>query len=93
MIAAVQELYRREPHLTSRICGYWSNAFSSAVSKSSFVPQTPLTLLQVALCLLICRAPFTCLSPAALQELERARQLFRTAKDTCARALQALVSS
>ena len=74
MIAAVQELYRREPLLTSRICGYWSNALSSAI----------------ALCLLICRAPFTCLSPAALQELERARMLFRAAKDTCARAFQAL---
>lgn len=48
--------------------------------------------LQVALCLLVSRAPFTCLSPAALQELERARMLFKSAKDTCPRALQVIVS-
>jgi hypothetical protein len=74
MIANVQELYSREPHLTARILGYWSNAFSAAV----------------ALCLLVSRAPFTCLSPAALQELERARILFRAAKETCPRAQQVL---
>ena len=32
MIATVQDLYDREPHLTVRILGYWSNAFSAAVS-------------------------------------------------------------
>jgi len=74
MIAAVQDLYRYEPHLAARILGYWSNAFSAAV----------------ALCLLVSRAPFTCLSPAALQELERARILFRSAKDTCPRAKQVI---
>ncbi|KAF8158548.1 hypothetical protein B0H34DRAFT_783008 [Crassisporium funariophilum] len=74
MIATVQDLYRREPHLAARILGYWSNAFSAAV----------------ALCLLVSRAPFTCLSPAALQELERARILFRSAKDTCPRAMQVI---
>jgi hypothetical protein len=47
---------------------------------------------QVALCLLVSRAPFTCLSPAVLQELERARMLFNSAKDTCPRALQVIVS-
>ncbi|GLB45485.1 putative fungal specific transcription factor [Lyophyllum shimeji] len=72
MIATVQDLYHREPQLTARILGYWSNAFSAAV----------------ALCLLVSRAPFTCLSPAALQELERARSLFKSARDTCPRALQ-----
>lgn len=41
---------------------------------------------------LVSRAPFTCLSPAALQELERARMLFNSAKDTCPRALQVIVS-
>ncbi|KAF8904123.1 fungal-specific transcription factor domain-containing protein [Gymnopilus junonius] len=74
MIATVQELYNSEPHLAARILGYWSNAFSAAV----------------ALCLLVSRAPFTCLSPAALQELERARILFRSAKVTCPRAQQVL---
>ncbi|TFK69543.1 hypothetical protein BDN72DRAFT_840268 [Pluteus cervinus] len=74
MIATVQDLFHREPELTSRILGYWSNAFSAAV----------------ALCLLVSRAPFTCLSPAALQELERARVLFNAAKDTCPRALQVI---
>ncbi|RDB15331.1 putative transcriptional regulatory protein C1F7.11c [Hypsizygus marmoreus] len=74
MIATVQDLYNREPQLTARILGYWSNAFSAAV----------------ALCLLVSRAPFTCLSPAALQELERARMLFKSAKDTCPRALQVI---
>ncbi|KAF8895146.1 fungal-specific transcription factor domain-containing protein [Infundibulicybe gibba] len=74
MIATVQDLYHREPQLTARILGYWSNAFSAAV----------------ALCLLVSRAPFTCLSPAALQELERARLLFKSAKDTCPRALQVI---
>ncbi|KAI3616044.1 hypothetical protein WG66_014000 [Moniliophthora roreri] len=63
MIATVQEMFSREPELTIRISGYWSNAFSAAV----------------ALCLLVSRAPFTCLSPAALQELERARLLFSSA--------------
>lgn len=38
------------------------------------------------------RAPFTCLSPATLQELKRARLLFRAAKDVCPRASQVLVS-
>lgn len=47
---------------------------------------------QVALCLLVSRAPFTCLSPAALQELERARQLFKAARETSPRADQAFVS-
>ncbi|KAG5644901.1 hypothetical protein DXG03_007453 [Asterophora parasitica] len=74
MIATVQDLYHREPELTARILGYWSNAFSAAV----------------ALCLLVSRAPFTCLSPAALQELERARMLFKSARDTCPRALQVI---
>lgn len=74
MIAAVQDLYKWEPRVTSRILGFWSNAFSSVV----------------ALSLLVCRAPFTCLTPAALQELERARTLFRTAKDECPRAMQVL---
>ncbi|TFK39045.1 fungal-specific transcription factor domain-containing protein [Crucibulum laeve] len=74
MIATVQDLYHREAQLTARILGYWSNAFSAAV----------------ALCLLVSRAPFTCLSPAALQELERARILFRSAKDICPRALQVI---
>lgn len=76
MIATVQDLYQREPQLTARILGYWSNAFSAAV----------------ALCLLVSRAPFTCLSPAALQELERAWTLFNSAKDTCPRAMQVVVS-
>lgn len=31
MIATVQDLYHREPQLTARILGYWSNAFSAAV--------------------------------------------------------------
>ncbi|KDR82362.1 hypothetical protein GALMADRAFT_58437 [Galerina marginata CBS 339.88] len=74
MIANVSDLYEREPQLTARILGYWSNAFSASV----------------ALCLLVSRAPFTCLSPAALQELERARILFRAAKETCPRAQQVL---
>lgn len=46
----------------------------------------------MALCLLVSRAPFTCLSPAALQELERARVLFNSAKEACPRALQVIVS-
>ncbi|KIK57140.1 hypothetical protein GYMLUDRAFT_46373 [Collybiopsis luxurians FD-317 M1] len=61
MIAAVQTLYQREPELASRIMGYWSNAFSGVV----------------AIALLVSRAPFTCLSPAGLQELERARLMFK----------------
>lgn len=32
MIAMVQDVYDREPHLTARILSYWSNAFSAAVS-------------------------------------------------------------
>ena len=52
---------------------------------------TTFGFLQVSLCLLVSRAPFTCLSPAALQELERARLLFRSAKDRCPRALQVIV--
>ncbi|KAG6835912.1 hypothetical protein H0H93_013452 [Arthromyces matolae] len=74
MIATVEDLYNREPQLTARILGYWSNAFSAAV----------------ALCLLVSRAPFTCLSPAALQELERARMLFKSARAACPRALQVI---
>ncbi|KAF8628808.1 hypothetical protein AX15_003703 [Amanita polypyramis BW_CC] len=70
MVATIEDLFDREPELTSRVLGYWSNAFSSAV----------------ALCLLVSRAPFTCLSPAALQELQRARTLFTRAADTCLRA-------
>lgn len=34
MIANIQELYEHEPYLTARILGYWSNAFSAAVSFS-----------------------------------------------------------
>ncbi|KAF8340767.1 hypothetical protein F5887DRAFT_439676 [Amanita rubescens] len=70
MVATIQDLFQREPQLTARLLGYWSNAFSSAV----------------ALCLLVSRAPFTCLSPAALQELQRARILFTKAADSCLRA-------
>lgn len=72
MIATVEALYNQEPALSSRILWYWSNAFSAAV----------------ALCLLVSRAPFTCLSPAALHELRRARLLFTAAKDSCPRAQQ-----
>ncbi|KAF5361068.1 hypothetical protein D9756_004648 [Leucocoprinus leucothites] len=74
MIATVQELFQLEPEMTARILWYWSNAFSAAI----------------ALCLLVSRAPFTCLSPATLQELERARLLFRSARDICPRASQVL---
>jgi len=74
MIATVEALYRQEPELTSRILGYWSNAFSAAM----------------ALCLLVSRAPFTCLTPAALLELERARVLFTSAKERCPRASEVL---
>jgi hypothetical protein len=74
MIATVENLYRREPTLSSRIYWLWSNAVSAAV----------------ALCVLVSRAPFTCLSPAALHELDRARALFTDAKEACPRALQAL---
>ncbi|KAJ3551627.1 hypothetical protein NP233_g13045 [Leucocoprinus birnbaumii] len=74
MIATVQELFQHEPEMTARILWYWSNAFSAAI----------------ALCLLVSRAPFTCLSPATLQELERARLLFRSAKEICPRASQVL---
>lgn len=35
MIATVEDLYQREPQLTARILGYWSNAFSAAVSIQS----------------------------------------------------------
>jgi hypothetical protein len=59
MIAAMETLYHREPELSTRIVGFWSNTFSAVV----------------ALALLTSRAPFTCLSPAGLQELERARLL------------------
>ncbi|THV03887.1 hypothetical protein K435DRAFT_650368 [Dendrothele bispora CBS 962.96] len=72
MIATVQDLYRADPKLTCRILGYWSNAFSAAI----------------ALCLLTSRAPFTCMTPAILQELERARILFHSAADNCPRAKQ-----
>lgn len=37
MIANIQELYEHEPYLTARILGYWSNAFSAAVSFVFFV--------------------------------------------------------
>ncbi|KAG6916037.1 hypothetical protein DXG01_008760 [Tephrocybe rancida] len=53
MIATVQDLYHREPQLTARILGYWSNAFSAA-------------------------------------ELERARTLFKSARNICPRALQVI---
>ncbi|PBK97603.1 hypothetical protein ARMGADRAFT_961148 [Armillaria gallica] len=72
MIATVQDLYDREPELTSRILGYWSNTFSAAV----------------ALCLLVSRAPAACLVPTSLQELERARSLFNSAKEQCPRAME-----
>jgi hypothetical protein len=36
MIANVEELYTQEPDLTARILGYWSNAFSAAVSHWCF---------------------------------------------------------
>ena len=42
MIATVQDLYDREPHLTARILGYWSNAFSAAVSIFFFSISTTL---------------------------------------------------
>jgi len=94
MIATVQDLYQREPQLTARILGYWSNAFSAAVNIlfALISGMTFDTRVQVALCLLVSRAPFTCLSPAALQELQRARMLFNSAKDICPRALQVIVS-
>jgi hypothetical protein len=95
MIATVQDLYQREPHLTARILGYWSNAFSATVNTLlhyQFFVMILNTPVQVALCLLVSRAPFTCLSPVVLQELERARMLFNSAKDTCPRALQVIVS-
>ncbi|KIY68323.1 hypothetical protein CYLTODRAFT_421738 [Cylindrobasidium torrendii FP15055 ss-10] len=72
MIAIVQDLYDREPELTSRMLGYWSNTFSAAV----------------ALCILCSRAPAACLIPTALQELERARSLFNSAKEACPRAAE-----
>ncbi|KAJ3917468.1 fungal-specific transcription factor domain-containing protein [Lentinula edodes] len=66
MIAAVETLYRREPELAARILGYWSNTFSAVV----------------AIALLVSRAPFTCLSPAGLQELQRARLLYQAVTHT-----------
>jgi len=40
MIASVEELFNREPLLAARILGYWSNAFSAAVSICFFKPAT-----------------------------------------------------
>lgn len=37
MIATIQELFQKEPELTSRILWYWSNAFSAAVSRQSLL--------------------------------------------------------
>ncbi|KAF9071213.1 hypothetical protein BDP27DRAFT_1219369 [Rhodocollybia butyracea] len=72
MIAAAETLYHREPELSARLLGNWSNICSAVV----------------AIALLVIRAPFTCLSPAGLQELERARRLFKAATKAghCARA-------
>ncbi|KAJ4481959.1 fungal-specific transcription factor domain-containing protein [Lentinula aciculospora] len=70
MIAAVENMYRREPELTARILGYWSNTFSAVV----------------AIALLVSRAPFTCLSSAGLQELQRARLLYKAVTNTCPRS-------
>ena len=67
--------------------------YFSFLSKFYFVLLTPWDLNKVALCLLVSRAPGTCMAPAALQELERARILFRSAKDFCPRAMQVVVSS
>ncbi|KAJ3976866.1 fungal-specific transcription factor domain-containing protein [Lentinula raphanica] len=69
MIAAVEKLYQHEPELTARILGYWSNTFSAVV----------------AISLLVSRAPFTCLSPAGLQELQRARLLYNALINSCPR--------
>jgi hypothetical protein len=75
-IATVETLYQREPELTTRFIGYWSNCFSAVV----------------ALALLVSRAPFTCLTPACLQELERARIMFKSALPRCPRAIKIVVS-
>ncbi|KAG6853953.1 hypothetical protein C0991_012277 [Blastosporella zonata] len=39
MIATVQDLYHREPQMTARILGYWSNAFSAAAPHAHHASQ------------------------------------------------------
>jgi len=67
IIAAMESLYHREPELSARVVGFWSNVFAAVVS----------------IALLVSRAPFTCLSPAGLQELERARLLSKAVSHQC----------
>ncbi|KAF7314467.1 4Fe-4S ferredoxin-type domain-containing protein [Mycena kentingensis (nom. inval.)] len=61
LIATIETLFDREPHLSSRFLHFWFNAFSATVTLSIFVS----------------RAPATSLAPYAVQDLERICRLFR----------------
>ncbi|KAF7299600.1 4Fe-4S ferredoxin-type domain-containing protein [Mycena chlorophos] len=61
LIATIEALFDREPHLSSRFLHFWFNAFSATVTLSMFV----------------CRAPATSLAPYAVQDLDRICRLFR----------------
>ncbi|KAF8895147.1 hypothetical protein BD779DRAFT_1608834 [Infundibulicybe gibba] len=61
LISAVETLFNQEPQLSARFLHFWFNAFSGAVTLS----------------LLVSRAPSSLIAPFAVQDLERACQLFR----------------
>ncbi|KII86663.1 hypothetical protein PLICRDRAFT_163895 [Plicaturopsis crispa FD-325 SS-3] len=74
LIDIIETLADQEPDMTLRFLSFFANAFSAAV----------------ALCLLVSRAPHLCISPMALQQLERALQLFKITKSRSQRPFQVI---
>jgi hypothetical protein len=77
LINILEVMMKAEPRLVKRVFGYWFNIFSGVVSYRCFViGNSTLNKTQVAICLLVSRAPHAPMSPMAIGEFQKARRLF-----------------
>jgi len=77
LINILDIMMKGEPRLVKRVFGYWFNMFSGVVSYQCFIIGHPtLNKAQVAICLLVSRAPHAPVSPMAIGEFQKARRLF-----------------
>ena len=92
LIATLKALEEREPQLSKRFMCFWFNAFSGAVRMYYLFSAGVNPRRQVALSLIVSRAPFLSVAPFALQELDTVHRLFAKVAEECPKVAQALAS-
>jgi hypothetical protein len=77
LITILDIIMKQEPRLCKRVFGFWFNMFSGVVSRQCSITEfSALNNKQVAICLLVSRAPHSPVSPMAIGELQKVQRLF-----------------